>query len=326
MEYYFNNVKVQNFSEPKPNYSFRDGEFWIKVFSSDAYFKNEIKMLDAVSGCPGTVGIQQVGTASIVSAERTESFHAIKEAYVEGNNIKTYCKKHYEESDILSVFLKLAQALSEIESRGIIHNDIKPQNILVDENAEPVLIDFGISKFIDEPAEPIHLNYTERYCAPEKRAGNVSVMSDIYSFGCVLYTCVWQNPSGPSGYSKMLKAVYERCLDKTPENRYKSFRELVLALSNVETQMREDNPITRQAKPKRIFKRFKEFVRRRGTALISVPLYGFGLFFLLLAIYMILWGPNKPKSHIPNPKEDIKYVIDDIRNKHNQISNEKRID
>jgi len=52
----------------------------------------------------------------------------------------------YSEADAARLFFKILQGLSHIHSVGIVHRDVKPENIMIDENSEPIIIDFGLSK------------------------------------------------------------------------------------------------------------------------------------------------------------------------------------
>lgn len=326
-KYYFNGVPVGNYSEPKENKGFRDGKYWVKVFSDEEAFSRELKILEAVSSCQGVVRLDSGGVVDIVAEDGSKtSCPAIREWYAGEKDIRSYCARHYEEEEIKDIFLYLASTLFQLEegSTGIIHNDLKPGNILISDDGEPTLIDFNISKSATDPVTDIHTNYTARFTAEEKKLGQVSVKTDIYSYGCVLGACLWQNPDGPKAYSKGLLAIRDKCCQMEPERRFDSFCEIMEAIQNlgtdeIKTAAKMPRPQNRQQID------IKGFVSAHLPAVTKV-LYGISIFFFLLGTYMIIRSKDKVpvREHAANPslKEDCTIVITDIKNLINKSSNE----
>ena len=324
-KYYFNGVPVGSFSEPKDNKGFRDGKFWVKVFSEEESFSREKEMLEAVASCPGVVKVDQAGVVDIVAEDGGKtSYPAIREWYAGEKDIRAYCAKHYGEEEIKALFLMLAGNLFQLEeSIGIIHNDVKPGNVLISDDGEPVLIDFNISKKVSEPMAAIHTHATPRFSDPKKGMGMVSVQGDIYSFGQVLDACLWQNPDGPKAYSKGLLAFRDKCREE-PDKRYASFGEVMAAMEKLgkeDTEIAtEDVPVISNRKID-----IRQFVVNHVPTLTKV-LYGISIFFFLLGIYMILRPKDKEpvRVHAANPslKEDCSIVITDIKNLINKSSHE----
>ncbi len=86
-----------------------------------------------------------------------------------------------------------AQALHAAHKVGLVHRDVKPSNILLDEDDFAYLIDFGIARAADQPAltGTGSMVGTVHYMAPERfRAGDVDARADIYALACVLYECL----------------------------------------------------------------------------------------------------------------------------------------
>jgi serine/threonine protein kinase len=150
---------------------------------------------------------------------------------------------------ILNVVIKIARALHYAHSRNIVHRDVKPSNIMIDEFGEPQLTDFGVAALIDWPSCTLSgaLTGTPLYMSPEQaRADKVGPAGDIYSIGVVLYEALTgmlpystqhaapvknvleavknEPPRRPRFYRKDispdLEAVVLKALQKEPEDRY----------------------------------------------------------------------------------------------------------
>jgi serine/threonine-protein kinase len=112
--------------------------------------------------------------------------------YNPGSPITTYCEQHdLSLEDRLSLFMKLCDAIHHAHRNLIIHRDIKPSNVLVTEDGEVKLIDFGIAKFQqNDELKTVteHHAMTPAYASPEQFTGQtVTVSSDVYSLGVILF-------------------------------------------------------------------------------------------------------------------------------------------
>lgn len=117
--------------------------------------------------------------------------------YVDGLPITTYCdRQNLTIEQRLQLFQKVCSAVSYIHQHQIVHRDVKPMNILVTKDGQPKLLDFGIVKIlrsdgsagmVDQTATGMQL-FTPRYASPEQIRGEmVTLTSDIYSLGVLLY-------------------------------------------------------------------------------------------------------------------------------------------
>ena len=112
--------------------------------------------------------------------------------YIEGITLKKHLsdKGQLSEDEILFLSRPILSALSEVHDKGIIHSDIKPQNIVLVGSGEVKLMDFGISKSQSAPQEEARevTVGTVQYVSPEQAEGKpMTHLSDIYSFGVTLY-------------------------------------------------------------------------------------------------------------------------------------------
>jgi len=84
----------------------------------------------------------------------------------------------------------LFQAINHCHAQGIVHRDIKPDNIMITETDTVRLIDFGLSKASNNKAKMTTVAGTPYYMAPEVLEGSYSSKADIWSLGVLLYTLV----------------------------------------------------------------------------------------------------------------------------------------
>jgi serine/threonine protein kinase len=162
-------------------------------------------------------------------------------------------------AEALTIAEKLASALAEAHGRNVLHRDIKPGNILIDENGEPYLADFGLARLIGEHGLTRHGVFvgTPHYASPEQvTLEPLDARSDIYSLGLVIFematgrrpfeaetvaeVLAMQRSAQPPdprslapGVPGELAALTLRCLAKDPSDRVASARELEQALGRI---------------------------------------------------------------------------------------------
>ncbi|MCZ6836110.1 MAG: serine/threonine-protein kinase [Planctomycetota bacterium] len=117
--------------------------------------------------------------------------------YVEGVPIDMYCDERACSLEArLELFLAVCDAVHSAHQNLIIHRDLKPSNILVTDEGLPKLVDFGISRMLDEDGSQNDLDLTQtgqramtpQYASPEQvRGDRITTASDLYSLGVVLY-------------------------------------------------------------------------------------------------------------------------------------------
>src|SRR5262245_23565557 len=111
--------------------------------------------------------------------------------YVEGPNLKDLTRDGpLEVGDAIQLTLQVARALSFAHERGLVHRDVKPQNVLLNEDSQAKVTDFGIARSLDVHGvtQTGTVLGTSDYIAPEQARGQrVDPKTDIYSLGTVLY-------------------------------------------------------------------------------------------------------------------------------------------
>lgn len=188
--------------------------------------------------------------------------------YVEGETLKDLIvrKKILENHDIIDYSTQIAQALKSAHASGIVHRDIKPQNILIDKYGLCKVTDFGIARVSSNAT----ITYTSsilgtvHYISPEQAKGKiVDLKSDLYSLGAVMYEMatgrlpfdadnsvgiavmhIQDDPIPPReinpNLSKHLNYIIMRLLKKDPTERFQDAEELIEALDDESLVKGED--------------------------------------------------------------------------------------
>ena len=161
---------------------------------------------------------------------------------------------------VLDIAAQMADALSAAHAAGVIHRDLKPDNVMVSREGRVKLLDFGIATSTrltvdrDETLPPGTdgiVTGTVGYMAPEQiRAGAVDGRADIFSFGAVVYELLTGSqaftgdtaadviaavltadpPDLPADLPTGVRGIVQRCLEKLPGQRFQSARDLAFAL------------------------------------------------------------------------------------------------
>ena len=125
-------------------------------------------------------------------------------------------------AEIVGVCQQVAGALDELHSRGLIHRDVKPANILLDESGVAYITDFGLAKdtqgsLLTKPGQALG---SLDYMAPEQvRGTEVSAASDVYALGCVTFECATGAP--PFADRKGMRVLWAQLQDPPPDPREK---------------------------------------------------------------------------------------------------------
>jgi YVTN family beta-propeller protein len=169
--------------------------------------------------------------------------------YVEGQDLARVLEEGgaIEPRRAITVLAQTAAALDAAHARGLVHRDVKPSNILLDERWHVYLADFGLTRPLGESGAPLGVSLslgTPAYVAPEQIRGEaVDGRADVYSLGCLLFECLTGRPPFGGSEVEMLFAhlespppalnglddVLSRALAKVPDDRYATCTELVEA-------------------------------------------------------------------------------------------------
>lgn len=236
-------------------------------------FMREARSVAALNH-PNIVVIHEIGTTEDFESDSKNTVPYLVMEYVEGHALEHLMRaRRLTLQEAVRLGVQIGEGLHAAHQRKIIHRDIKPSNIMVTSEGRIKILDFGISKLLQEETpvasdeDITHVKDTSegiilgtiRYLSPEQARGQqIDVRSDIFSFGIVLYEMLAgkhpfpgantletvtkivvqePNPLPESlNISKTLEAIVRKCLRKDPSERYPTFAEL---LTDLEIARRE---------------------------------------------------------------------------------------
>ena len=222
--------------------------------------------------------------------------------YVRGTDLKSYVREHkLDRSEICRLIAEICRAVSYAHGKGVIHRDLKPSNIIVDEQGNPRILDFGLSRIthgIGGLGQTLTMSGdvvgTPLYMSPEQasgKPGQVDQRSDIYSLGVIFYELVvgvlpyhmaqaqglgaleilrQAQPVRPTllhGWMpEELEAILMKALEKEKDTRYQT----ALAMAKDIENFLADRPVS--ARPHSVFYRLRKFAWRNRGVLVPTTI------------------------------------------------------
>ena len=235
------------------------------------------------------VAVAQLSHPNIVTAFDAgvdADLHYLVMEYVEGRDLSSLVKREgpLALERAVDFVIQAARGLAYAHSRGIVHRDVKPSNLLVDLGGTVKVLDLGLARLVwlpgqtsaleDPVTETNQIVGTVDYMSPEQAdgSGQIDGRSDIYSLACTLYRLLTGQPpyTGDSFVAKLLAhrsaeipslratrddlperldRVYQRMMSKRPEDRYPTMQEVIDAfthcLDNLHREARRETPASR---------------------------------------------------------------------------------
>ena len=224
--------------------------------------------------------------------------------YVNGQPITDHCQKYAVSiRRRVALLIEVLRALHHAHRHLVVHRDVKPSNILVSQEGQVALLDFGIAKLLDPTAVPGASTMTRTgvslltpgYGSPEQRAGEaVTTASDIYQVGLVMYEILCRNrphaasanapdlpPShflrGTPAYSEVrgdLDAITRKAMHVDPAQRYASADEMSTDLQRyLDGRPVIARPDTARYRLGKLTKRKPWLLPAAGIAILAVAIY-----------------------------------------------------
>jgi serine/threonine-protein kinase len=223
-------------------------------------------------------GLEHPNIVNIYDVGSEKGMHYIVMECVEGITLKTYIEKKGQLSfkEAVSIAIQVGRGIEAAHNKGIIHRDIKPQNIIISTEGKVKVTDFGIARAATSNTIHSDVMGSVHYASPEQaRNGFVDGKSDIYSLGIVMYEMVTgrvpfdgdttvavaiqhlqEEMVSPRAYAPNLPISMEKiilkCTQKNPDRRYESMSALLADLRKALVSPDEDFvvmvPVTNQGK------------------------------------------------------------------------------
>ncbi|MHC5039978.1 MAG: serine/threonine-protein kinase, partial [Planctomycetota bacterium] len=268
-------------------------------------FRREAEAVAKLGHHPNIVPVHEVG------AEKNRHFIAMH--FVEGKSLDDLITDgEVAPQRTAKIARKVASALTHAHSKGVLHRDVKPANILVTPDGEPQITDFGLARDVESDSALTQSGTTmgsPSYMPPEQADGRlqaIDVRSDVYSLGAALYEMLVGRPpfEGATMINVIRKVIMEepaalrkwnpavprdleticlKCLEKEPERRYPSAE----ALGEDLRRYLESEPIT--ARPASMAYRLSKRVRRNPALYVTGAVAA--LLLLGVGVYFIFVGP-----------------------------------
>jgi serine/threonine protein kinase len=229
-------------------------------------FKNELKLARKIA---------HKHVCKMYDLNEEDEIPYITMEYVEGEDLKSHIRRvgKLTKAEVINIARQVCDGLREAHELGVIHRDMKPQNIMIDKNGRVKIMDFGIARSVEAPGITATgvLIGTPDYISPEQAEGDeADHRSDIYSFGVILFEMVTgglpfrgntalsvalkhkaQLPQEPKklnpDISENLSRLILVCMEKERERRYQTTEALLADLRNIE----EGLPLGTKIRPKR---------------------------------------------------------------------------
>ncbi len=304
-------------------------------------FSNELKLARK---------IVHKNVARMFDLNEEKGTHYITMEYVRGEDLKRLIRKigQLSAAQVIPIVKQICEGLAEAHRLGVVHRDLKPQNIMVDEEGNARIMDFGIARSLKAKGitgAGVMIGTPEYMSLEQVEGKDIDQRSDIYSLGVILYEMVTgkvpfegdtpftigmkhksEMPKDPKALNAQipedLNRLILKCLEKDKENRYQSTGEIVSELEKIEKGL----PTTERIVPGRKPLTSREITVKFTLRKLLIP--GLVVAALIVAAVIIIWRVLPKREAVPaksgkhsiavlpfvdlSPKKDYEYLCEGI--------------
>lgn len=224
-----------------------------------------------------------------------DDYRFVVREYIEGQTLAEYGAAHtFTERETIEIGIRLCDILCYLHSLKlpVVHRDIKPQNIILQEDGAVFLIDFGISRIYSEEksADTVWCG-TRDYAAPEQYGYmQTGVYSDIYSFGMTLTWMLTKDTIPIRAPKSALEKILAKCTAFDPQSRFQSI---------MEVRQRLNEFFGQAGSSKNISKKLTAVAVVIGLAIMA-----------LTGIWSKVWYPDRVRFEEPLVEEAVRLMLD----------------
>ncbi|MBR3041018.1 MAG: Stk1 family PASTA domain-containing Ser/Thr kinase [Lachnospiraceae bacterium] len=240
-------------------------------------------------------GLEHQNIVNVYDVGEEDGIYYIVMELVEGITLKRYIEKKQRLSvkESVSIAIQISMGLEAAHNNGIVHRDIKPQNIMISKDGKVKVTDFGIAKATSSNTITSNVMGSVHYASPEQARGGFSdAKSDVYSLGITLFEMltgrvpfngetavaiaimqIQNEMPSPRKYVPEIPVSVEqivlKCCQKSPDRRYQKMSELVEDLKKSLISPDEDfvkiDSIESKSATRDVTEKEREMIKRRST-------------------------------------------------------------